>query len=137
MPDFLPDRAEAGTVNVPGIAGLEAGMRYVNKMGVKTMFRREQRQASTCAEALERMGFRVFRGEHQSGTVSFVGRMDCQEIAEVLANQGVAVRAGLHCAPLAHESAGTLQTGTVRISFGHDAAPYQTEALLRAAYKLR
>jgi len=46
------------------------------------------------------------------------------------------VRAGLHCAPLAHESAGTLDTGTVRISFGHDAAPWQTGNVLLAAQKL-
>ena len=56
---------------------------------------------------------------------------------EKLARQGIAVRAGLHCAPLAHESAGTLDTGTVRISFGIDAAPGQTAALLRAVSKLK
>ena len=53
-----------------------------------------------------------------------------------MAQQGIAVRAGLHCAPLAHESAGTLQTGTVRVSFGHDAAPWQTGVLLLEAEKL-
>ena len=137
MPEFLPDRAEAGTLNVPGIAGLEAGMRYVNHEGVDRIFLREQRQAAYCAQALRKMGFSVFAGEHQSGTVSFLPGMDCQEAAEVLAKQGIAVRAGLHCAPLAHESAGTLESGTVRLSFGHDASQAQTQAFLRAAKKLR
>jgi selenocysteine lyase/cysteine desulfurase len=62
--------------------------------------------------------------------------LDCEEAAQRLAKQGIAVRAGLHCAPTAHESAGTLETGTIRISFGHDADHQQTERLLRAVEKL-
>ena len=137
MPDFLPDRAEAGTLNVPGIAGLEAGMRYVNKIGLSAIFHREQTQAKLCAEGLREMGFAVFAGERQSGTLSFLTGMDCEEAAASLAQQGIAVRAGLHCAPLAHESAGTLASGTVRLSFGHDASDAQREAFLRAVRKLR
>ena len=55
---------------------------------------------------------------------------DCEELAQKLARRGIAVRAGLHCAPLAHESAGTLETGTVRISFGYDATDAQTDTFL-------
>ena len=76
-------------------------------------------------------------GENQSGTVSFLPGMDCEEMAENLARQGIAVRAGLHCAPLAHESAGTLETGTVRVSFGWDASAAQTGALVRSVSKLK
>ena len=132
MPDYLPDRAEAGTLNVPGIAGLSAGLSYLQRVGIDKVFQREQQQAKRCAMALEKMGFRVFSGEHQGGTVSFVSGCDCEEVAEHLAKKGIAVRAGLHCAPLAHESAGTLDSGTVRVSFGHDAAPWQTGNLLLA-----
>ena len=57
--------------------------------------------------------------------------------AEFLGKQGICVRAGLHCAPLAHESAGTLRTGTVRISFGHDATAQQTGNLTFALEKNR
>ena len=137
MPDFLPDGAEAGTLNVPGIAGLEAGINYVNRLGLERIFRREQQEAEFCGAALAEMGFTVFSGKHQSGTLSFVGRMDCQQIATALAGQGICVRAGLHCAPLTHESAGTLDTGTVRISFGHDASRPQSVAFLQAMRKLR
>ncbi len=132
MPDFLPDRAEAGTLNVPGIAGLTAGLRYVNRMGLDRILKREQTQAKCCARGLQELGLQVFTGEHQAGTVSFLPGMDCQQMAQLLAKAGIAVRSGLHCAPLAHESAGTLQTGTVRLSFGHDASQAQTAALLKA-----
>lgn len=137
MPDCLPDRAEAGTVNVPGIAGLDAGLQYLERMGIETVFRREQQEAERCAVGLEKLGYHVFSGKHQGGTVSFCANMDCEIMAQLLAEQGIAVRAGLHCAPLAHESAGTLDTGTVRISFGHDAAPQQTDTFLQAAKHLR
>ena len=137
MPDFLPDRGEAGTVNVPGIAGLLAGMEYVGRLGTERIFRREAEQAKRCAEGLKRLGFRVFSGAHQGGTVSFIPLWGCEEGAEYLARRGIALRAGLHCAPLAHRTAGTLDTGTVRVSFGHDAGAAQTDAFLRAAAHLR
>ncbi len=137
MPQTLPDGAEAGTLNVPGIAGLDAGMRYVNQLGLNTIFSRQQRQLRRCAEGLRRMGFWAFKGTHQAGTLSFLPGMDCEEAAALLAKRGIAVRAGLHCAPLAHESAGTLSTGTVRVSFGHDTDDGQTAQFLRAAQILR
>ena len=129
MPDYLPDRAEAGTLNVPGISGLQAGMRYVRRVGVEEILKKEQYAVSQCIRLLNDRGYRVFSGEHQSGTVSFVPDRDCEEIAEKLGELGIAVRAGLHCAPLAHKSAGTTETGTVRISFGHDASYRQIMAL--------
>ena len=137
MPEYLPDRLEAGTLNVPGIAGLAAGLRYLRRQGIGEIFRREQREVKRSARGMERLGMKVFAGPHQAGTLSFQPGMDCEAAAEKLGSLGIAVRAGLHCAPLAHESAGTLERGTVRISFGHDAAPAQTEALLKAVSKLR
>lgn len=137
MPDDLPDRLEAGTLNVPGIAGLDAGMRYVNQIGTDRLLRREQLQVAACAKGLKNLGFRVFDGAPQGGTLSFIPPLDCELAAERLAQRGVAVRAGLHCAPLAHRTVGTLETGTVRVSFGHDACAEQTAALLAAAHDLR
>lgn len=131
MPDFLPDRVETGTANVAGIAGLCAGMRYVNQIGVDEIFRREHRQVLRCARGLHERGYRVFTGEHQAGTLSFLASDECEQTAQRLAQRGIAVRAGLHCAPLAHRSAGTLDTGTVRLSFGHDASDAQTDAFLQ------
>lgn len=133
MPEDLPDRLEAGTLNVPGIAGLGAGIRYVQKQGCRTFFAREAAQTKRCAEGLRDLGMQVFFGDCQAGTLSFLPGEDPEEFARKLAKKGIAVRAGLHCAPTAHQSAGTLQTGTVRVSFGHDAAPWQTDQFLRAA----
>lgn len=136
MPEDLPERLEPGTLNVPGFAGLTEGMRYLKREGVERIFHREHRQMERCAAGLQTLGMRVFHGPHQAATVSFLPGMDCEEAAQALAGQGIAVRAGLHCAPFAHESAGTLETGTVRVSFGHQASDRQTGAFLRAASKL-
>ena len=129
MPEYLPDRLEAGTLNVPGIAGLDAGLRYLQKTGIENLYHREHRAAVQCIADLQAMGYTVFSGEHQASTVSFLPREDCESFAQKLAQRGIAVRAGLHCAPLAHESAGTLDTGTVRISFGYDASAAQNAVL--------
>lgn len=136
MPEDLPERLEAGTMNVPGFAGLTQGLRYLQKTGVENIGRREHAQLRRAVTGLEKLGMRVFTGPHQAGTVSFLPGMDCEEAAEKLARQGIAVRAGLHCAPLAHESAGTVQTGTVRVSFGYDCNLPETEEFIRSASKL-
>ena len=135
MPPFLPERMEAGTPNVPGIAGMLAGMKLVKKLGPEKIGERERRQAALAGEGLQKLGLRTFRGPHQAGTVSFLPRGDCEEMAALLAKENIAVRAGLHCAPLAHASAGTLETGTVRVSFGIQADFSQTEALLQGVSK--
>lgn len=137
MPDFLPDRGEAGTLNVPGIAGLDAGMAWVEKRGVENIFRNQQKEAKKFATWLQERGYKVFSGKEQSGTISLLPKGDCEEFAGALAKQKIAVRAGLHCAPVAHESAGTLDTGTVRISFGHDASAYQREMLMKTIGRMQ
>ena len=119
MPDFLPDRLEAGTQNVCGAAGLLAGMEFVARKGTERIHAHERRLACRMMDRLARLpGVTVYRGEDQSGLFSVVvDGMDCEDAAEALARRGIAVRAGLHCAPLAHRSAGTADTGTVRFSF--------------------
>lgn len=121
MPEFLPDRLEAGTQNVAGAAGLTAGMRSIQQKGLARIAAHERRLTRRMMDGLEGIpGVEVFRGDSvsQSGLCSFRAKqMDCEVLGEQLARRGIAVRAGLHCAPLAHRSAGTEETGTVRASF--------------------
>ena len=110
-----------GTHNMPGIAGLLEGIRYVQRTGVETIAAHERRLTAQAVELLRYTeGIRLFWCEgfrHQTGVLSFVVEgMDCEELGEAMARQGVALRAGLHCAPLAHRTVGTLKTGTVRFS---------------------
>lgn len=137
MPDFLPDAGEAGTLNVPGLAGLAAGIAQVQKEDPAKILAREQREMQRLIRKLEQFDYLVFSGENQCGTLSFVPDRGCEEVAEFLGSQGICVRAGLHCAPLAHESAGTLDTGTVRVSFGHNANPGQTANFIFALEKMK
>lgn len=119
MPAFLPDRLEAGTHNVAGIAGLLEGLRFVRRRGVENIAAQESLLVRRLGEELREIpGTRVFLAQDpmdQSGVLSFqLGSWDCEALGEELGKRGFALRAGLHCAPLAHESAGTLEQGTVR-----------------------
>lgn len=121
MPEFLPDRLESGTHNVPGIAGLLEGVRHVRRRGVESICLKERSLTLWLAEELKRLhGLRVFAEpglRNQTGVLSVVPEgKDVEQIGMMLAERGVAVRAGMHCAPLAHDSAGTLRTGTIRLS---------------------
>ena len=120
MPSYLPDRLEAGTHNVPGAAGLTAGMDYVLERGTDAIAAHEQTLLASLVEGLSAVDdVEIFAGAPgtQSGVLSFRLRdLDCEESAQRLAEYGVCVRSGLHCAPTAHRSAGTLETGTVRVS---------------------
>lgn len=121
MPDSLPDRLEAGTHNMPGIAGLIAGMDFVEKKGVKSIFSQERELINYAAQKLSDIEqvqiFHSDRGICQSGVLSINTKtIPCESLASLLAERDIAVRAGLHCAPLAHKTVGTLDKGTLRVS---------------------
>jgi selenocysteine lyase/cysteine desulfurase len=134
MPDFLPDRAEAGTLNVPGFAGLAAGIRLVLEEGADAIGHRETALAAYTAGELEKLGYEVFAGPHQLGTVSFRGEGDCQTLCDGVPD--IALRAGLHCAPTAHETVGTVETGTLRLSFSAFNTWREVEAFLDIMRKI-
>ncbi len=136
MPPELPDHAEAGTQNVCGICGLAAGLRFVRQQTPQRLLAHEVRLRKLLASMLEDVpSLRLFTGEQQSGTLSLCAEQtDCELLAARLASEGVCVRAGLHCAPLAHESAGTLKTGTVRFSlsaFNTDREIFETAKIIQ------
>ena len=140
QPAFLPDALESGTPNVPGIAGLAAGIAFVRAQGASHILAHERRLTREFVRALAPEP-RIVCYAHpaQTGVVSLAVRgAPCETVAEALARQGVAVRAGLHCAPLAHRTAGTERTGTVRFSFSAFSTAQETgqaAALLRQAVK--
>lgn len=135
MPDFLPDRLEAGTHNMPGIAGLLAGVRYVRRQGMEGICRRERQLTQMAAEELRVLpGVTVYAQPDlhaQTGVLSFTAEgREVEALGQALGERGIAVRAGLHCAPLAHRSAGTLGSGTVRISFSDFNTPEEVSRMV-------
>ena len=141
MPDFLPDRLEAGTHNVPGIAGLLEGIRFVKRRGESAILRRERELTRQAARGLSAIpGVTVYAAENwaaQAGVLSFqLENLDCEEVGERLGQRGIALRAGLHCAPCAHESAGTAERGTVRASFSDFNTPAEVRTLIREVSRL-
>ena len=135
MPDFLPDRLEAGTHNVPGIAGLLAGVRFVRERGLEQICLHERKLALRASEGLRSIpGVSVCARRDlfaQTGVLSFVPEgQDAELVGNALAEAGVAVRAGMHCAPLAHRTAGTLDSGTVRLSFSAFNTPEEVDRFL-------
>ena len=135
MPEFLPDRLEPGTHNMPGAAGLLAGLRTVRQLGTDEILRRERELMQYTAEKLQKIpGIRLYRGEPQTGVLSFVTEgTDCVLFGEELSRRwDIALRSGLHCAPLAHETAGTLKSGTIRVSFGPENTKKDADVLANA-----
>ena len=123
MPSYLPDRLESGTQNVPGILGLAAGMDFVRSKGIEQIYRQEISHIRYLYDGLRNVkGVHVYSPlsqERPSAPVLSlsVDSADSETVASYLNNRyGIAVRAGLHCAPLAHRHMGTLDGGTVRVS---------------------
>jgi len=136
MPDVLPDRLEAGTHNIAGIAGLLEGLRFLQDRGIGSIAEHEARLIRRMGKGARRIpGVEPFLAEDpsvQTGVMSFrIEGMDPEEVGAQLGERGIAVRAGLHCAPLAHESAGTLETGTVRASVSVFNVPGEIDRFLR------
>lgn len=120
QPEELPDRFESGTVNVPGICGLHAGLRFVQKHGRGTLAVKETACMRRLYDRLaEVRGVRLHTLypdlPHTVPMVTLtVEGMPSEKVAAQLASAGIAVRAGLHCAPSAHRLMGTLPQGAVR-----------------------
>lgn len=121
QPDELPDRLESGTLNVPGICGLRAGMEFVSSHGITTLAEQEMAHIRWMYERLYNSEpIRLYLQPDPAYTVPLlslnIGEQHSEEVGTWLAGQDVAVRAGLHCAPLAHRQFGTLEQGTVRLA---------------------
>lgn len=120
QPEDLPDRLEAGTLNNPGIISIGAGVDFINNKGIKTVYRHEMRLSEFIYKELKNIdGVSLYIPFEQikAPVLSFnVGDYHSEAVASRLAEKNIAVRAGYHCAPLAHNCYGTSDRGTVRVS---------------------
>lgn len=122
QPDMLPERFESGTVNLPAIMGVSAGIDFINRVGIEHIREKEnsiiKRVFSGLKQNKKVVLYTPFFDENLYVPVlSFnLKNMNSQETAQFLNDRGIAVRAGLHCAPTAHKKIGTESMGTVRIS---------------------
>ena len=140
-PAQMPTALEAGTLNVPGIAGLGAGVRWILQQGVQTLQAKETARAQLFYEQLQEVENLTFYGDFSGNTprvpiVSLnIGDEDSAWVADALwEDAGICVRAGAHCAPLLHKTLGTAAQGVVRFSFSH---ANTEEEVLRAAKAVR
>ena len=143
QPDQMPDRFESGNLNVPGIAGVHAGIRFLNSTeGLELRARRYVNATRLLQGILKIPGVEIHGAkemDHRIGVFSFnISGWDCHEVASVLdANWAIQTRAGRHCAPLIHRALGTeSEHGTVRLSVGLFTTLAQAEMVLESIAKL-
>ncbi len=123
-PESMPERLEAGTLNSPGLAGLYEGIKFIEETGLESIRAHEAALRARLQRRLEDIkGITIYGPDDLtqcSGVLSFtLAGVDCGEMGYVLESSfGIICRTGLHCAPLAHQSAGTYPQGTVRLSPG-------------------
>ena len=124
QPLIMPTHLEAGTLNGHGIAGLNAGIEFINKIGMKKIREKEEnlmwRFYNKVKELPHIKIYGDFSKKERCPIVTLnIDNYDSGDIAEELLNYGVATRAGGHCAPLMHEALGTIEQGAIRFSFGY------------------
>ncbi|MBQ6623825.1 MAG: aminotransferase class V-fold PLP-dependent enzyme [Mogibacterium sp.] len=141
IPDFMPDRFEPGTMNLPGIVGLNAGLKWISAVGMSNIEKHELALTKRFLDGitpLEEAGLiKIFGLRGTEGRTAVVSiqtlKTDCAEVAFMLdADYGIMTRVGLHCAPAAHKSIGSFPTGTIRFSFGNFNTEEEIDTAIRA-----
>lgn len=141
MPDFLPDKFEPGTLNLPGIIGLDHALKYVMSETPAKIYAHEMKLTKMFLEGVSGIpGVRVAGPQSTEGRVGVVSLafedMDNADAAFELENSyGIMTRCGLHCAPLAHKTLGTFPYGTVRFTFGYFNTEDETEYAIECVKK--
>jgi cysteine desulfurase family protein len=140
QPEYCPDRYESGTLNLPGIAGLAAGIDFIAGRGMDSILEHELGLGAILEEELGGLpGIRVLKPDVRgTGVVSFVIEgLNPSDVGHLLdAGFDIAVRTGLHCAPLAHRTLGTFPEGTVRVSPGYSTTQDEIEYFLKSLRSL-
>ena len=142
LPDYLPDKFESGTANLPGCYGWEAAVRFVAERGVDSLRQHEMRLCQRFIEGLEEIPHVRLCGTRDMarrvGVISVdLLRRDNAETAFALESRyGILTRCGLHCAPSAHRTLGTFPQGTVRFSLGWANTEADVDAAVAAIREL-
>jgi len=120
MPDFSPDRYEAGTHPTPAIAGLCEGLKWLSQVGIDNISAHERALFSYAKNSLEAIeGVKLYGAEYTGATLLFnVEGHSSETVARKLDSCGICVRGGYHCSALGHKTLGTLEDGAVRVSLG-------------------
>lgn len=124
QPDFLPDKFESGTLNMPGIVGLSSAIEYINSIGINTIYEHNNYLLNYLLEGLLNIkDIKVYgdlTGKNITTCISITSKsMDTSELGYYLDTNGIKTRSGLHCSPLAHKTIGTFPNGTVRMSISN------------------
>lgn len=121
MPASSPERFEAGSHSSIAIAGLNASVKWILDTGIQNVYEREQDNKRRLVELLTQYdNIRIIQAENQIGLISCLfNQYSSDEVGQVLSEQHIAFRSGLHCAPYAHRFINTFPAGTVRFSVGY------------------
>ena len=143
QPEEYPERMESGTLNLPGIVGIAAGIDFINRKGMEKMYSAEMGLMHRLYTGLSKIpSVNIYSPPPEKGkavpVLSFNLRdRDSADVASTLNAGGIAVRAGLHCAPYAHKRLGTIKQGTVRVSPSVYNSQRDIELFLESVEKIR
>lgn len=137
QPDYMPDRFESGTLNIPGIFGLNAALSFILERGTESFRTREEALTDRFLAGLDGVPVRIAGpcdSKRQVGVISVdFGTLDNAEASFRLERDyGILTRCGLHCAPNAHRTLGTFPQGTVRFSAGYTTTEEEINAAVQA-----
>lgn len=137
MPESIPEKYEMGTLNIVGIAGLNASLKWIQETTMETLAQKEQENRGRLLTILNNYDFIHIVGNNESN--EYVGIVSClidgissDSAGNIFDRQGISVRTGLHCAPLAHKFMGTYPAGTIRFSVNYFTSEEDFEQLIEA-----
>ena len=141
QPDFLPDKFECGTHNLPGIVGLSESIKFINSIGLNEINEHNKYLLKHLLNGLMNIsGLKVYgdtSGDNSTTCVSINSdSLDASELGYLLENEGIKTRCGLHCSPLAHKTIGTYPNGTVRLSLSYFTTKADIEYTLKSINKI-
>lgn len=136
MPESLPEKYEMGTLNIAGLAGLNAALKWIQEIGVSKIHEKEVENRERLLKLLNRYDYVKIVGDSEH---EYVGIVSClidgissDSAGNIFSEQGISVRTGLHCAPLAHQFLNTYPAGTIRFSVNYFTSDKDFEELEEA-----